>query len=119
MRRAELLAKTVASGCPDHIFCYAGYYPPGQSQVSSQDTFLTSFLAGAREASRLMMGHCQLWLTLVEVLSPAVNSKVCQLLLAFILTQDGSYRNSMVSEYQAHPSTLHLWCWEGQPWFCQ
>lgn len=107
MRRTELLAKTVASGCPDHILCYVGHYTPGPSQVSSQDTFPTSFLAGAREASRLMMGHCQLWLTLVEVLSPAVDSKVCQLLLAFILTQDGSYCDSMVSECQAHPSPLH------------
>lgn len=32
--------------------------------------------------------------------------EVCQLLLAFILTQDGSYRDSMISEYQAHPFTL-------------
>lgn len=41
-----------------------------------------------------------------------IREEVCQLLLAFILTQDGSSRDSMVSEYQAHPSPLRLWCWE-------
>lgn len=44
-----------------------------------------------------------------------IREEVCQLLLAFILTQDGSSRDSMIFEYQAHPSPLHLWCWEREP----